>query len=281
MKIPRYWARESYSTQAPDGKTVSAVCWRWSDSSVEEARQQAKIGAQQIASKLLNKQHLDRYGYGERPMREEVTQTVSGTQNKELAILTRNAYGALVLNAANAMFIDIDFAEEKRSAGPLGGLFGKKAPSQEAVHLERIEQWSRRNPGVDLRVYRTFGGLRCLVTSDVFDPTDESTRVILTEMESDPLYVRLCRGQGCFRARLTPKPWRCGVGKPPLRYPWENMQDEIAYRQWEAGYNRAASNYTVCKLVKEIGRGAVHPEVAPIVALHDQAACSARELALA
>ncbi len=280
MNIPRYWAKESYSIAGPDGKTVSAVCWRGSHVSVEDARQQARAGAQQIAWKILNQQRLDRYGYGERAMREEITQAVTGTNNKELGLITRNAYGALVLNAVNAMFIDIDFKEEK-SPGGLGKLFGKPGPTQEEQSVARVEHWARQNPGLSVRIYRTFGGLRCLVTSDVFDPSHESTLAMLKAVSSDPLYVRLCRAQGCFRARLTPKPWRCGASQPPARYPWEDHRDEIKYRRWEQDYQRAAGDYAVCKFIKEAGGGATHPEVAPIAALHDQFTRPTRELDLA
>jgi hypothetical protein len=280
MKIPRYWAKDTCSLQDPRGKTFSAICWRWSDTSVEDARQQARVGAQQIAGKLLNQQHLDRYSYGERPMREEITRAITNAQGKEIALVTRNAYGALVLNAANAMFIDIDFKEEK-SPGPFGKLFSRSGPTQEETRLQSIEQWAQRNPGLGLRVYRTFGGLRCLVTNEVFDPTQESTLGILKSVDSDPLYVRLCRSQGCFRARLTPKPWRCGLGKPPSRFPWDNHREETSYRQWEQTYTLAASNYAVCKLVKQIGGPTIHPDVEPILSMHDGATCSALGLELA
>lgn len=280
MKIPRYWARDVYKTQTSDGQTVSASCWRWSEVSVEDARQQAKIGAQQLAGKILNRGHLDRYSYGERPMREEITQVISSALNKEAALVTRNAYGALVLNAAEAMFIDIDFKDEKPSGG-LGKLFGKAGPTAAEKRVEQIEQWAGKYPGIGLRVYRTFGGLRCLVTSDVFDPERESSLDMLKSADSDPLYVTLCRRQGCFRARLTPKPWRLGLGRPPARWPWENVQDEMRYRGWEQDYAQKASGYAVCKLVKQIGSSLVHPEVEPIVALHDQMACSTQELGLA
>jgi hypothetical protein len=280
MNIPPYWAREVYNMQAPGGQTISASCWRWSAVSVDDARQQARIAAQQLAGKILNRQHLDRYAYGERPMREEIVQGIASTLNKEAALVTRNAYGALVLNAANAMFIDIDLPQEKPSGG-LSKLFGKSRPTEVEKRVDGIEQWARRYPGLGLRVYRTAGGLRCLVTSDVFDPTRESTLEMLQSAASDPLYVTLCRRQECFRARLTPKPWRLGLGRPPARWPWEDVRDETRFRGWEQTYNAKAADYTVCKLVKQIGSSLTHPEVEPIVALHDRMACSSQDLRLA
>jgi hypothetical protein len=93
---------------------------------------------------------------------------------------------------------------------------------------------------------------------------------MLRAFESDPLYVRLCQAQACFRARLTPKPWRCGMNTPPSRYPWENYDAEFRYREWEQRYERASAQYSVCKLVKQLGPQEIHPDVAPILALHDR-----------
>jgi len=39
---------------------------------------------------------------------------------------------------------------------------------------------------------------------------------VFDTLGADPPYRRLCRTQKCFLARLTPKPWRCGVAKPPV-----------------------------------------------------------------
>ena len=83
------------------------------------------------------------------------------------------------------------------------------------------------------------------------------------------------------RARLTPKPWRCGAVTPPSRYPWENLRQEQNYRAWQERYQRAASRYTVCRLVKQLGVDETHPDVAPILAAHDQMACAAGNLGLA
>ncbi len=96
-------------------------------------------------------------------MREEIVDVIKGSDGRESAIVTRNGYGALVLNAARVMFIDIDFDMKVKSGG-LSGLFrqlgGKgAAPSPVDEHLARIEEWARRNPQWSMRVYRTFGGL--------------------------------------------------------------------------------------------------------------------------
>ncbi|HTP09825.1 MAG TPA: hypothetical protein VMP08_16325, partial [Anaerolineae bacterium] len=109
-----------------------------------------------------------------------------------------------------------------------------------------------------------------LITNQTFDPGQSYTLDMLREFESDPLYVRLCKAQECFRARLTPKPWRCNMAPPPWRYPWTNADVEIRYRSWERSYEQASRSYAVCKLMKELGPHEVHPDVMPILKLHDQ-----------
>ncbi len=271
MKFPKYWAKSIQSVQQPDGQPYLLVIWQWSDVSREEAQGKADDRVKEVEQKVRAGEQLNRYGYGERPLREEIRQGVANNAGNEVAIVTRNLYGALVLNAANAMFIDIDFSDKGASAG--GGFrwgLGKRAPSQEDQHVERITAWASRYPDLGIRIYRTFGGLRCLITNQTFDPGRSDTLDILRACESDPLYVRLCQAQACFRARLTPKPWRCNMATPPSRYPWDNAAVEIQYRQWEQRYEQAGRSYAVCKLVKQLGPQEIHPDVAPILALHDR-----------
>ena len=282
MKIPKYWARGTYTAPNARGRPANFSCWHWSDISVEDARGQAVQRAQAMAAAFLGGQRLNRYAYGSRPIREEVVDVISKGA-AELGLITRNAYGALVLNAARAMFVDIDFKPATAGAslsGALRGLVGKP-PAPEAAYLPAIEQWVRRSPGLGARVYRTAAGLRCLVTSDTFDPAHPATLDLMQSLGGDPLYITLCRQQESFRARLTPKPWRCGATQPPSRFPWISPGQESAYRQWEAAYGRAAGGFAVCRLVGTYGDARLHPEIEPIVALHDQYCGVAGQLALA
>jgi hypothetical protein len=284
MKIPRYWARSVQSVQEPYGRAYLLVIWQWSDVSREEAQRKAEDRVREVADKVRAGQQLNRYGYGERPLREEITQGVSNSAGNEVAIVTRNLYGALVLNAANAMFIDVDFADKGASGSGGGGFswgFGRRAPSREDQHVERITTWANRHPDVSLRVYRTAAGLRGLITNQIFEPSRSDALDILRAFESDPLYVRLCQAQECFRARLTPKPWRCNVAPPPWRYPWANADVEIRFRAWAQRYDQISRSYAVCRLIKEFGPREVHPDIAPILALHDQLTGAADQRPLA
>ena len=146
MKIPKYWAKSIQSVQQPAGRPYQVVIWQWSDVSREEAQQKAEDRVREVAEKIRAGAQLNRYGYGDRPLREEITQGITNDTGNEVAIVTRNLYGALVLNAANAMFIDIDFADKGTSGSTGGGFswgFGKRAPSQEDQRVERGEVHDR------------------------------------------------------------------------------------------------------------------------------------------
>jgi len=147
MKIPKYWAKGTHEIRDSDGRFRSFTCWRWSDASVEDAREQARARAVEIARKFL--------------------------------------------------------------------------------------------------------------------------------------YIRLCQRQECFRASLTPKPWRCGIAKPPSRFPYEGSEAEVECRKWETKYQLAASRYTTCKLVKQIGEGRMHPEAELVLSVHDRLSCLGEDRRLA
>jgi hypothetical protein len=273
MNIPRFWA--SSDRQKP------FVCWHWSNDSPEDARRGAEEKSLQLASRWNNHQELDRYPYGNGAIREEIVRTIPGEAGRPAAIITRNAYGALVLNAKAVMFIDIDFPPPKR--GVLGGLFGKRAEKDDGQQsaLDKLDAWASQHRELGMRVYRTCAGLRCLVTSRTFDPTDAQSITLLESAGSDPLYVRLCRSQACFRARLTPKPWRSGATVPPVHYPFTSDEQLAKHRRWQSDYDRAISGFSVCRMIRQIGTNAVLPPVAPVVALHDQLTAMASHRPLA
>jgi hypothetical protein len=271
MKIPKYWAKSIQAARQPGGQGYRLAIWQWSDVSLADAQQKAVDKARELARRVEAGEALNRYAYDQRPLREEMLQGITARGN-EVGVVTRNKYGARVLNATQAMFIDIDFKEQNAStslSGQMGRLLGGRAADPADPYVSRVAAWSSQHPDLGLRVYRTFGGLRCLVTNQVFDPTRADSLEILQALGSDALYVRLCQAQGCFRARLTPKPWRCNMRTPPNRFPWENAAAEARYREWERQYLASSAPYAVCKLIKQFGPAETHPDVAPVVALHD------------
>ncbi|MCS6910608.1 MAG: hypothetical protein NZM11_08585 [Anaerolineales bacterium] len=280
MHFPKHWAKATHSRTAPNGKTFNFTCWGWSDESAEAAQRAASARAERVTARFLSGQPLGRYGYGDRPLREEQLEVHDDEAGRTLAVITRNSYGVLVLNAARAMFIDIDLPEAK-PAGLFNVLFGGKKPTPEAEALARLQQWAARRPDHGVRVYRTAAGLRGLVTSHPIHPADVEAQQTLRTLGSDPLYIALCRAQECFRARLTPKPWRCGLANPPGSYPRETPEAERRFQVWAQRYESALSQYAVCRFIAHYGDPRLHPAIAPIVALHDRYVLATRELPLA
>ncbi len=194
-----------------------------------------------------------------------------------MAVLTRNAYGARILNAARVLFIDVDLAEPLRSLVLLRRLahvlFRRLIPPPRdpaTAALSRLREWIVEHPDWGVRVYRTRSGLRYLVTHAPFEPGSTPSEVAMEYLGCDPRYVQLCRSQKSFRARLSPKPWRCGVGPPPVRYPWTDESEERAMRAWEAQYALSTEGWATCALLDVLGNESIDLAVRPVVALHDE-----------
>ena len=267
MNFPKYWAKAS---------AEAATCWRWSNTSLQEAQQLAAAAARQLADRVrATGWPTQRYGYSDRPLREPVLRELTDAAGHCAAVVTRNAYGCQVLNTAQALFVDIDLPEPKPTGSLFQRLFGKPAPAPvnapEAAALARIESWTQARPGSGWRVYRTRAGLRLLATHALFDPEAPETDAVFDQLGSDPLYRRLCKVQKCFRARLTPKPWRCGLYSPPARWPWSDARAEAQFATWEKSYREASHAKATCTLIQTVGNTQIHPALQELLALHDEA----------
>jgi hypothetical protein len=283
MKFPRYWAKgHTDRLQRRDPRTGATVgdvsCWGWSDTSVDDARAKGRERAERLAERLQGGQELGRYPYGtgERPLREEVLDTWPGADGRPHAVVTRNAYGCRVLNTARAMFVDVDLplAQGAGCGFLLQRLMGRQVPSPrdqaETVALRPLRELVARDSSVGVRIYRTRAGLRYLFTHKPMDPTAAGTIRVLEALDADPLYVRLCKAQECFRARLTPKPWRCGSLAMAVVWPWRDDTDAAHARRWLEDYRQRAEGYATCELVERAGSEAMDAEMAQIVDVHDR-----------
>lgn len=65
----------------------------------------------------------------------------------------------------------------------------------------------RAHPGI-YRIYETVGGLRLIRIDKELEPRSRESVSNHTHVKSDKRYQELCIYQNCYRARLTPKPWR-------------------------------------------------------------------------
>jgi len=98
---------------------------------------------------------------------------------------------------------------------------------------------------------------------------------------ADPAYRLLCRQQKTYRARLTPKYWRCGAARPPHRFPYEGAPHIAEMERWTAGYNQTARRHATCLFLVVIGPGSIAPEIQPVLAEHDRMTQAESNLPLA
>ncbi|HEV8146265.1 MAG TPA: hypothetical protein VGP79_07790 [Bryobacteraceae bacterium] len=289
MKLAKFWARgsEEFAGQR-------ATARGWSNTSVEDAREVARKTAARVAQKLAAGGEKGQYLYGDRPLPEPIIREFVDASGATRAAVTRNAYGALVLNTRDMMFIDID-REDAAPPAPaaetvqavadllssgLRSLFGKSAPSPTPSPLPppppapvsaippEISAVIERHQ-LSTRVYKTAAGYRVMVTDARYSSDDTRTQALLQQFGSDPLYVRLCSMQQSFRARLTPKPWRCDMGMPPVTFPFETPQAEAQYAEWVRKYTAATRMFATCRFLDSTG-DRVEPDFEELIAFHDQ-----------
>jgi hypothetical protein len=277
MNFPQFWARA----------ICAPVClWRWSATSLAEAQTAADSAARQLAARFRDGNfppHQNGY-YPDRPLREQITQEFKDPAGKQTAVVTRNSYGCFVLNTARVMFVDIDLPEPK-PPGLFQRLFGKPAaappPMDQATALAKVEHWTQANPTWGWRIYRTRAGLRLLAVQAPIEPDSDLANSVFAALGADPLYRKLCQTQKCYRARLNPKPWRCGITTKPERWPWLDARAEKRFERWDAQYRSFSAHWATCELLRQIGNPAIHPEIAPIIQFHDQATRTGSNLKLA
>jgi hypothetical protein len=196
------------------------------------------------------------------------------------AKVTRNHYGCLVLNAARAMFIDVDMPEPAPTCGGRGPTAERLSSDWERT-LDDIRTVLSSRDDEGFRIYRTSAGFRILATAHPFEPDSHPCRSIMDTVGADPEFIRLCRVQTCFRARLTPKPWRCGCSAPPNLFPRHSIVEQQRFAEWKAGYERASVGWSTCKYLDTVGLANWHTQIAPLIEFHDRETKALEELELA
>jgi hypothetical protein len=185
------------------------------------------------------------------------------------AIVTRNYYGSLVLNARRALFIDVDVETSNAADSSWSDTFDDLCT---VLRSERSEGF---------RIYRTAAGFRVLATAQEFVPGSERSKQLMGSVGADSNFVDLCGRQNNFRARLTPKPWRCGLPRPQFVYPRITPDRERSFATWLANYEHRSRDWATCQFLTHIGCTQVHHGVAPIIEVHDRETKARTDLPLA
>lgn len=163
------------------------------------------------------------------------------------------------------------------AAAPIASLFARvtvlASGGSEHMARERIARFISENPAWNLRLYRTPAGYRVLATHRRFEAKAEEVQRFFSKVSADPVYVRMCINQNCFRARLTAKPWRIGISAHMRPRPgvWPVRSESVAVRnQWIASYEAKAVAFAACRYIESMGSGVVHESLASVIDLHDR-----------
>jgi hypothetical protein len=255
-------------------------------SSVAEARAVAAERLRDALTAFRSDGRPGRY-YPRTPLREPILDEVI-LDGEQALVVTRNRYGAEVLNTDRLLIADIDLVEPVQPEGRLRRLFRRRPaspgpmadPARVAERLDALATWAAGHSDLGVRVYRTASGLRVFVTG-IAEPTSAAGDEILAELGADPIYRELCRTHGMFRARLTPKPWRLpGMKAPAGRWPYETARAERRFQQWLTAYTTASAGYAACQLVATYGL-APSPVEQRVIQLHDDRTRAQASLPLA
>jgi len=149
---------------------------------------------------------------------------------------------------------------------------------------QQIASFIGHHPDWHLRLYRTPAGFRVLVMHRNFDPKDPQVLEFFRALGTDPIYVAMCLNQHCFRARVSPKPWRIGIKRhlKPRPGVWPVKPEHLENRAaWIRDYEMQANEFSSCAFVEALGSPAVHPKAEAVRNLHDHLsqALSGRSLA--
>ena len=359
--IPRYWGYARTKT--------GWIVWRPSPYSQDDAESEAIKAAMRISGYESKNPPMDlpdsqAYPYGV-SLREKLLDEIYDSRNELQGFITRNHVGAEVLNVRNVLFLDWDSqvvpynilsklfdwfssffsARSSTACVPRGDEVWESPPwhvQYKWADIPELQTFMSKVVGMvgwSVRIYRTAAGYRGIATHALFDPCDSETLGLMREFNCDPLYIRLCERQESFRARLTPKGWRCGLWPKKLQwymrfdYPckftsfgksgplygklWHPLRKEnlnaigfrtdnrqeppepstsdeemIAeairlyqeeYDEAVAIYEEAAAPFATCRYLGTVGAEHIHPEILPIIELHDDAtdALSLEQLVLA
>ena len=148
----------------------------------------------------------------------------------------------------------------------------------------RIARFLAAHSDWALRVYRTPSGLRVMVTHRPFTPDDPAVSAFFDAVRVDRVYRRMCLNQHCFRARLTPKPWRIGIDAHMKPRPgvWPVNPARLPERAaWIARYEERSHGYAACRFLEALGPPSTHIDVETVRRIHDDESRALRDLPIA
>lgn len=227
--------------------------------------------------------------YHRRRVQEEILEQLP------FGVITRNRAGCEILNVDRVMFMDwdIDLKAHLKTqtrawltrirhllAGPSRAELEVARRECKQIRYRELRDQFKDLRMLSARLYETHNGFRAIITSSLFDPAEEVAQALMREFACDPLYARLCKVQGTFRARLTPKHWRLGLPKPFLEHHRSGFTTQVQ-AGWLEKYAQISQDRAVCRFVAQFGHDATDPTIQQVIALHDASTRALQALELA
>ncbi len=152
----------------------------------------------------------------------------------------------------------------------------------EEMACSGIQEFMAQNPNWNARLYRTPLGIRMLVTHQTYSASDPIVAECFKKIAADPIYAKMSQRQDCFRARVSPKPWRIGIADRMRGGVWPVEEKKVSERRaWIDRYETASRPYSACAFLESLGSGTIHPDIRPVVELHDRLCQSDAQLPIA
>ncbi|OQA37475.1 MAG: hypothetical protein BWY56_00921 [Acidobacteria bacterium ADurb.Bin340] len=257
MRTYRFWAEAVEDLEVDGALQRTRVC-AGSNHSEADAREEAQRRLAWVRLRIAGEASPRREAEYEADIREPVLEALS-----EEAVITRNRYGAQVLNCARLPILDVDHPPAR-----IRDWFSRKTPEWAEARMRSVLGDLLRKPWASplgFRLYATAQGFRVIVLGQEALPSEPLLPRLVRALHVDPLYWTLCRKQACYRARLTPKPHRIQV--PRLRLPFPLPEDRRAdLDAWLETYETRSHRFATCRFLAAFGPDPAHP----LVALHDQ-----------
>lgn len=267
MRIFQHWVRHQTQLQI-NGELVDVRCFGGSNRSPEDAIVDAEHRMAAVRARVLG-QLPDTQEY-ETDIREEPLCWLD-----ERNAVTRNRYGAEVLNSADHMFFDVDAPRYSFWETLFGLPRGAKLKRRILDFIAR-QAAHRDLQGRSLRLYETHKGIRVLVGGTPLPADSDLVQKMMERLSCDWLYAAMCRRQRCFRARLTPKPYRMKVRGLRVVYPREPDQESV-FREWLTRYDERRADYACCRYLYTLGS----EWDSPVIRYHDERCGAHSDLPLA
>lgn len=264
MKHYQFWVKERFNIMiGKNSEQISLLVG--SNQSKADAYNLAVARAKAIEARIEQKTGIEDYDVA---IKEHVAQLID-QQN----VITVCRYGAKVLNTCNYTILDfdsypVDFFDRFKAV--------RKLEKKQRI-IYKFEERLQKHPelGQDFRIYETANGVR-VIGKQYFDPTNKGHAKLLQLFGVDLLYVQLSQKQQCYRARLTPKPYRIKSRTIKIGSPLDCETEN--YQSWENEYQEKSNQFSVVKLVKTIGQDFAADNV---IALHDRLSNSSQNKTLA